>query len=608
MKKMNLALWFKECISYVKSHFWVPLVLSYGAVVLLMALFFQYYLKHEYLDNLLKEAYRTDQSLLSVTQSSLNITLPAIVETGSEMAINPMLYYYVNLPKDAGAEYYVSTELSTLASRSDTIQDLAIADGNGLLYQYSRQHSALYSGIWNEENEAILRNLHQTVLNKIKGTTIRYEVLPMPDSSSTNIVHMAFPVIGNQSRMEAVDKVLVISFRLDVLDDILKLENINKNYFSTGYITNSNDEIIYHDNPSLIGIKAGSYLYDDELSAITSSLKSFGWNINIAVDERAIRQYVDQLYNEAWVVYMLIFSAGLLLLVFIIRQSIRPVAKISAAIRTVRGGELNQKIQIDGENEIWRLAGQYNKMIDSLKLQQQRTAEENRQKVISMKRAAQAEREALESQINAHFLCNTLGAIHYGAMEAGNEEISRMIRKLSNILRYTFSKSYEDVTVAQEIAWVEQYLYLQKFRRMDVFDYDIDFPEAYDEWPCCKLFLQPFVENSIIHGFEGRETGGFIRIKGGEEGGRLKIELTDNGGGIPSEKIAVIQGILKGSSEFDLHGVGIGIRNVVTRLRMFYGEKFSVEMASWKNGGTTFIFRLPIPPGMIDQDDEDTLL
>ncbi len=111
-------------------------------------------------------------------------------------------------------------------------------------------------------------------------------------------------------------------------------------------------------------------------------------------------------------------------------------------------------------------------------------------------------------RINAHFICNTLGTINYEAIEAGNRQGSVLIKKLSNILRYTFDQKCQDVYLYQEIAWIDQYLYLQKTRFENVFDYSIDFEEEYGYWPCCKLMFQPFVENSILHGFEGRHEGG----------------------------------------------------------------------------------------------------
>ena len=121
----------------------------------------------------------------------------------------------------------------------------------------------------------------------------------------------------------------------------------------------------------------------------------------------------------------------------------------------------------------------------------------------------------------------------FSAIDNEDYEVADLLKKLSNMLSYTFSRKLVSVSLGQELRWVEQYLYLQKFRLMDVFDYEIEFQEEYGEWPCCKLFIQPFVENSILH--------------------------------------------------------------VVTRLRMYYGEELSVVLESEPEKGTKFTFWLPIP-------------
>ena len=152
------------------------------------------------------------------------------------------------------------------------------------------------------------------------------------------------------------------------------------------------------------------------------------------------------------------------------------------------------------------------------------------------------------------------------------------------------------MTLGQEIQWVEQYLYLQKFRLMEVFDYEIDFPQEYGEWPCCKLFLQPFVENSILHGFEGMENGGRIRIADRIDGKRFLLTVEDNGCGMEPEARQIIQQIIEETHTLDLSGTGIGIQNVITRLRMYYGDQFDVRMQTGRGSGTCFSFWLPIPP------------
>ena len=139
---------------------------------------------------------------------------------------------------------------------------------------------------------------------------------------------------------------------------------------------------------------------------------------------------------------------------------------------------------------------------------------------------------------------------------------------------------------------------------MDVFDYEIIFPEEYNEWPCCKLFLQPFVENSILHGFEGWESGGKIVISGRESGGRLVMTVEDNGCGMEKDVSDAISRILSGNAGIERNQIGIGIQNVVARLRMYYGPEMEVELETAPGKGTKFIMWLPIPADILEENGE----
>ncbi|MDE6320209.1 MAG: hypothetical protein K2M22_11010, partial [Lachnospiraceae bacterium] len=145
---------------------------------------------------------------------------------------------------------------------------------------------------------------------------------------------------------------------------------------------------------------------------------------------------------------------------------------------------------------------------------------------------------------------------------------------------------------------------LQKYRLMDRFEYEINFPSEYDEWPCCKLFLQPFVENSILHGFENIEQGGLICITGHAEEDRFVIQIRDNGCGIRPEISLKLKRALEKGKTLKLTGTGsgIGIQNVVTRMRMYFGERFEVKMETSEGNGTCFTFWLPIPKTDREED------
>ena len=256
---------------------------------------------------------------------------------------------------------------------------------------------------------------------------------------------------------------------------------------------------------------------------------------------------------------------------------------------------MREQIFIQGTNEIWQLAQEYNEMLQVIEKAKREVEAQHLQVIESMRMKQRAEREALESQINAHFICNTLNAINYEAIACQNYKVSLLIKKLSNILRYTFDQKHQNVYMFQEISWIEQYLFLQKERLEQQFDYEIQFDSDYDNWPCRKLMLQPFVENSILHGFKGRNSGGKIKITG--EGYReyLKIVIEDNGIGMPPQRQKILKEIMKNPVAAKEHEVGIGISNVIARMRMYYGKEFQVDMDTEEYKGTRFVFILPIP-------------
>lgn len=178
--------------------------------------------------------------------------------------------------------------------------------------------------------------------------------------------------------------------------------------------------------------------------------------------------------------YFIVLLLILGLLFWACRHTLQPIHLIGESIAKVQNGQSREDIPIQGCNEIWQLADSYNQMLHTITQAEEAVAWQHAQALDSMKMKQRAEREALESQINAHFICNTINAINYEAIESGNYKVSTLLKKLSNTLRYTFDQKHQNVYMRQEIVWIEQYLYLQRERLESVFDYEIDFDPDYD--------------------------------------------------------------------------------------------------------------------------------
>lgn len=604
---------------YIKSHIWVSLISATLTLFLLVVLIFQNYLKNEYFDYLVAETWKTEETVLASSSAHLDSLLQNVLYVSSELAVNETLQQlaervmYSEAHNRARSRLTLETELEGLCRSSGNVTALAVITEDGQICEYGR----LWAGgaipkFWIGDNSILLNSMYESIQSMLEEDVWpRYLASTVPAAHSyqpdKRLFHIALPLKGRDSNFDNIHSALVVSFQLSELAQDSALVSSDLPSYTCGYLTDSEGVIIYHENGDYIGTLAEDHFSDETLD-LQEALGYFGWTAHISIDTRDIRSEVEQMYRQGLVVYILLLIFCCLLWQLMLRHILAPMNSIREAMEDVRQGKTNRKIPIGGTHELWQLAEQYNAMIDALLRQQQRVQQYYDEKVLSIEQRNQAEREALESQINAHFLCNTLNAINYNVLESGNYEVSILLKTLSNILYYTFSRKTRVVTLGQELEWVRQYLYLQKYRLMDRFEYEIRFPEEYSEWPCCKLFLQPFVENSILHGFEGIERGGLIRITGyAPEGGLLAVQVWDNGCGIAPEVSQVIQASFEEGGTLKLagNGTGIGIRNVVTRMRMYFGQSFRVRLETTPGAGTCFTFWLPIPENPEEHPMED---
>ena len=606
---------------YIRSHLWVSIMGSLMLLFLLVVLIFQGYLKNAYYNYLLDETWKTESAVLSVASNSFDSMLEQALQVCGQMATDKELYNYVNRMAEADQESFIRSRsvlfshLQSIAFHSMDVSCVTVVNQDGVLIEGARYWSRGGKvALWEQKDLDTLRELYTSVMAELGNKTSgHYKVNAIPTMyepiSKMQVFHIAVPIIGFSSSFQRANAVLVVSFRLDSFAKACGLTEINNQEYLCGYLTDEDGRILYHPDQSRQGHPASEYQTGSAAVDLEKSLSYFGWTAHIRIDTGNLRSDVNRLYNRAIGVYIFLLAACCLIWQGVVRRVLRPIKSIGEAMKEIQGGNQEWKIPVEGTNELWQLTEQYNDMVDALHQQREEVQRNFEEKTLSIQQRNQAERQALESQIDAHFICNTLNAINYNVLEAGNFEVAEMLRNLSDILRYTFSKKGENVTLGQEFRWVEQYLSLQKFRLMERFEYEIDFPEEYSEWPCCRLFIQPFVENSILHGFANIQRGGLIRVTGRPDADRFRVEVRDNGCGIDQQISNVIQQSLRGEHSLELagNGNGIGIRNVVTRMKMFFGERFQVELETEIGKGTAFTFWLPLPGGNGMEEEEDGL-
>ena len=160
-----------------------------------------------------------------------------------------------------------------------------------------------------------------------------------------------------------------------------------------------------------------------------------------------MRAQVNQMYTRSIYVYLFLLCICGFLWQFTIRRVLKPIDIIRDSMRNIKLSKNLPKIEVKGTNEIWQLAGYYNEMAETLERQYKEIRRYYREKNLSIRQKNKAEKEALESQINAHFLCNTLTAINYNAIDNEDYEVADLLKKLSNMLSYTFSRKLVSVSL-----------------------------------------------------------------------------------------------------------------------------------------------------------------
>jgi len=209
----------------------------------------------------------------------------------------------------------------------------------------------------------------------------------------------------------------------------------------------------------------------------------------------------------------------------------------------------------------------------------------------------QAEFSALQSQINPHFLYNTLNCISSIGLEYGSKEIAQMTSSMSKIFRYSIEKS-ELVLISEEVQCIKAYLNIISIRYENKFSLEVKVDDQLLGMKTPKMILQPIVENSVYHGLESMDAGGRLCVSGRiDENGDICFQVTDTGKGIDQEELERIKAKLhmeySERAKTSLEGKNIGLSNINNRIKLLFGEGYGVEIESQLGRGTTVMVKIP---------------
>lgn len=268
------------------------------------------------------------------------------------------------------------------------------------------------------------------------------------------------------------------------------------------------------------------------------------------------------------------------------RALTKPIAALCQSMEKFKEGDFSQTMKTDSQDEIGQLSQTFNDMVLEI------GNLINKNYVMAL-RERESELNALQAQINPHFLYNVLDSLYWQAIGSGNEELGEDVLALSKLFRLLLSQGQSEVNVSTEIELITCYLQIQKMRFAKRLSYEIHVDEDMMKCMIGKLTLQPFVENAIVHGLEVRQGGGTVSVSGRKESGKLVFEIRDNGVGMEQEEADKLL-VIDEKTRYSSARIGrYAIRNIKERLTLKYNDNYTLEMHSEPGKGT--LVRIVIP-------------
>ena len=409
-------------------------------------------------------------------------------------------------------------------------------------------------------------------------------------------------------RTKTKDNVAVVSIAVkeEVLDAIIKVRNnetiilinddklIATNDSKTEeseitkllkkYRENESDTVVYKGNDYLMTVNDVEYYKTDSWATIIS-LQPYK-KIMKAANDKAMEGII-------FIVISLIMSTCLI--VFFSYKFSSRVNLFHKQMHKAARGDFNILVNLEGEDEIGELYTDLCSMIDSIENLIATVYDETLQKEKLNSKQKDVEFKMLASQINPHFLYNTLETIRMKARCNKEFEIEELVKMLAKIMRRNIEVGDKLVTLQSEIDLVEYYLKIQKYRFGEKITYRIEILCDINKYKVMPLIIQPIVENAFVHGLESKEGSGEISIMI-EEKDNLLIHVQDDGVGIDEERLNKIRNNLMNHEELDR--TSIGLSNVNQRIKLLYGEQYGIIITSVQNIGTRIDIILPKGVGL----------
>jgi two-component system sensor histidine kinase YesM len=392
---------------------------------------------------------------------------------------------------------------------------------------------------------------------------------------------------------------VIIDVKYLVIDQLLEETDLGSDGYS--FILNDHGDVVYHNDTryftdsdlknDLVDISTMYVGYHQEMNKLTytESIEGTNWSLYgvSSLDGLDVfrRQLLETLILVEIVLMILVIGTGF----YIANIVTKPIKKLENAMLNINQTFMKLDVDEISSHEIKSLANHFNDMIDEIKrLMNEVTVNEKYLRTYEL--------NALHSQINPHFLYNTLDTIVWMAEFEDSEAVINITKSLANFFRLSLSKGKELITLEDEISHAREYLFIQKQRYDEKLSYDIEVDDALLNVMVPKIIIQPIVENAIYHGIKELDGNGFIKVLISKKGDRIEIIVSDDGVGMSQESLDRLRSKLNDMNTTTYVSNkklgGVGILNVHQRIKLYYGEEFGINVESSEKKGTVVIISM----------------
>lgn len=467
---------------------------------------------------------------------------------------------------------------------SPYVSSIAMLGNNGSLYLYGNESlkfepESMKQSVWFNQTINLNGKINWIGVQNLKTTT----------GSSKTVV--AFSRVIKDSDFKKMIGVAYFAVSSDVFSNSLKKVNINSN--NQIIILDNNGSVVVHPDASQVNqpfqdlskldAASGSFISTENGKRYLVAyqyLNQYGWWVVEKIPYSELIKDNKQIINATIYVFLISLIIFTCILFFVSSAIVKPIKRLTKVMKDVKNGKLDSRSTYTREDEIGIMSHNFNYMLDRINELFDTIMEEQK-----MKR--DAEYKALQSQINPHFLYNTLNTIRWMAIIKKEDNIKAVVDSLGRLLKNTTSKMDPYILVKDELNNLKDYIFIQMLRYKDKFEIIYEIKEECLECKCIKFILQPIVENAIFHGIEPKEGRGTIWIQAEIQGTELVFTIKDNGVGIPYHKIKYL--LSNGRNKFN----GIGVKNINSRIKLEYGQQYGIQIESKENEYTIYKVVLP---------------